>query len=103
MKQFETDAFKVTIHDNLIKDFTVKKNVTLQEKHVWESRDLSEQYKPGGRFFVLFEGEDNSDITYDARRVAASEEYFRHVAALALYSNKMLETIRGNLFLKKQA
>ena len=100
MKQFETDVFKVIIHDNLIKEFTVKKGIVLEEKHLWESVQLSEKYKPGSRYFVLFEGEENSDITADAKRAGASAEYAKYVAALALYSDKMLETIRGNLFLK---
>src|SRR4051812_1127498 len=100
MKQFETDAFKVILHDNLIKELTVKKNVTMQAKDVWESRDLTVKHNPGVKYYVLFEGDDNSHVSHDARRAAASEEYFSHVAALALYSNKVLESIRGNLFLK---
>lgn len=100
MKQFETNAFNMTIHDDLLIEFKVKKNVKLQEKDIWESRDLSVQAFPGKKFFVLFEVEDNFDVSADARKAGASEEYSRHVAALALYSNRMHETIMGNLFLK---
>lgn len=100
MKEFETDVFKMIIHDNLIKEVKVKKNKTFSEKDVWESRDLSVAYKPGSKFYVLMEGEENSSVSSGARRAAASEEYFKYVAALALCSDKMMESILGNLFLK---
>jgi hypothetical protein len=100
MKTFETKAFLMTIHDDLLIEFKVKKNVMLQASDVWESRDLSVNYIPGKKFYVLFEGDDDAEISGDARRAGASEEYTKHVAALALYSNKVLEKIIGSLFLK---
>ena len=100
MKTFETQAFLMTIHDDLLIEFKVKKNVNLQASDVWESRDLSVNYMPGKKFYVLFEAEDEAEISGDARRAGASEEYTKHVAALALYSNKVLEKIIGSLFLK---
>lgn len=100
MKHFETNAFNMTIHDDLLIEFKVKRNVKLQENDIWESRDLSVQTFPGKKFLVLFEAEENFDASADARKAGASEEYAKHVAALALYSNKLHETIMGNLFLK---
>lgn len=100
MKHFETNAFNMIIHDDLLIEFKVKRNVKLQEKDIWESRDLSVQAFPGKKFFVLFEAEENFDASADARKAGASEEYAKHVAALALCSNKLHETIMGNLFLK---
>ncbi len=100
MKQFETDTFLMTIHDDLLIEFMVKKNMTLQEKDVWESRSLSVNYMPNKKFHVLMEAEENFDASGDARRAGASQEYSKHVAALALCSNKLHETIIGNLFLK---
>lgn len=100
MKTFETKAFLMTIHDDLLIEFKVKKNVTLQASDVWESRDLSINYIPGKKFYVLFEGEEDAEISGDARRAGASEEYTHHVAALALYSKKLHEKIIGSLFLK---
>ena len=100
MKLFETNAFLMTIHDNLLIEFKVKKNVTLESRDVWESRDLSVNYMPGKKFFVLFEGDDNANISGDSRRAGASAEYTNHVSALAIYSNKAYENIMGSLFLK---
>lgn len=100
MKTFETKAFKMVIHDDLLKEFTVKKNITLQAEDVWESKDLSINYIPNQKFYVLLEGEDDSDVSGDARRAAASEEYTKYVAALALCSNKLHQKIIGSLFLK---
>lgn len=100
MKTFETNAFFMTIHDDLFIEFKVKKNTTLQASDVWESRDMSIQHIPGKKFFVLFEADENADISGDARRAGASDEYTKHVAALALYSTKLHEKIIGNLFLK---
>ncbi|MDF2447967.1 MAG: hypothetical protein K0R26_471 [Bacteroidota bacterium] len=100
MKTFDTRSFVMTIYDDLLIEFKIKKNIILQESDVWESRDLSVNYLPGKKFFVLFEGEEGADVSGDARRAGASEEYTKHVAALALFSNKMHEIIIGSLFLK---
>src|ERR1700741_57484 len=100
MKKFETRAFLMTVHDDLLIEFTVKRNTTLQASDVWESRDMSVNHNPGKKFYVLFEGEENADVSADARRAGASQEYTKHVAALALYSQKLHEKIIGNLFLK---
>jgi len=90
----------MTIHDDLLIEFKIKKNVTLQAGDVWESRDMSVNHFPGKKFLVLFEAEDGADVSGDARRAGASEEYTRHVDALALFSQKLHEKIIGNLFLK---
>lgn len=100
MKQFDTPAFRMIVHDDLLKEVRVNRGVTYSEKDVWESRDLSLAYKPGAKFFVLFEGEENSSVSAAARSAAATEEYYRYVAALALFGKTMLESIVGNLFLK---
>lgn len=100
MKTFETNAFLMTIHDDLLIEFKVKANINLEAKDVWESRDLSVNYIPGKKFYVLFEGDDEASVSGEARRAGASEEYTKHVAALALYSNKAYERIIGSLFLK---
>lgn len=99
MKTFETHAFLMHVHDDLLIEFKVKKNIKLQESDVWESRDLSVNHIPGKKFFVLFEGDEDADVSGDARRAGASDEYTKHVAALALYSNKSYERIIGSLFL----
>lgn len=100
MKTFETHSFLMNVHDDLLIEFKVKKNINLQASDVWESRDLSVNHIPGKKFYVLFEGDDDAEISGDARRAGASEEYSKHVAALALYSNKSYERIIGSLFLK---
>ncbi|MBC7695097.1 MAG: STAS/SEC14 domain-containing protein [Burkholderiales bacterium] len=100
MKTFDTHAFMMNVHEDLLIEFKVKKNINLQASDVWESRDLSVNHIPGKKFYVLFEGDDDAEISGDARRAGASEEYSKHVAALALYSNKSYERIIGSLFLK---
>lgn len=100
MKTFETKAFLMIIHDDLLIEFKIKKDITLQAVDVWESRDMSVQYIPGKKFLVLFEAEDGADVSGDARRAGASVEYTKHVDALALFSQKLHEKIIGNLFLK---
>ncbi|MBA4242008.1 MAG: hypothetical protein C0448_14890 [Sphingobacteriaceae bacterium] len=100
MKTFETDAFTMAIHDDLLIEFKVKENTNLEAKDVWESRDMSIDYMPGKKFFVLFEGDEDASVSGEARRAGASKEYTGHVAALALYSNKAYERIIGSLFLK---
>ncbi len=100
MKTFETDAYIMHVHDDLLIEFKVKKNVKLLDKDIWESREQSMNYMPGKKFYVLFEVEEGFDVSADARRAGASEEYSKHVAAVALCSNRLHEKIIGNLFLK---
>lgn len=100
MRTFETDVYIMTVHDDLLIEFKVKKNKTFKDTDVWKSRDQSVQYMPGKKFFVLMEAEENFNATVEARRAGASEEYTHHVQALAMYSNKLHETIMGNMFLK---
>jgi hypothetical protein len=100
MKTFETDVYVMTIHDDGLIEFKVKRNKTFTEKDVWESRDQSVAHMPGKKFAVLMEAEENFNATVGARRAGASEEYTHHVKALALFSERTAETIMGNLFLK---
>jgi hypothetical protein len=100
MKQFETSSFKLVLHDNLLKEFTVKTGIKLLPEDVRESLKLSEEFYPGGRYYVLFETEQDADISNEAKRLGASEEYRKHTAALALHSSNVLMTVTGNLFLK---
>lgn len=90
----------MNVHDNLLIEFKVKKNSTLQETDVWTSRDQSLDCFPGKKFFVLLEGDENSHISGDARRAGASALYADHVAALAIFSTKHYEKIMGMLFLR---
>ena len=100
MRVFEPKAFLMKVHDDLLIEFLVKDNINLQASDVWESRDLSVNYIPSKKFFVLFEGGEDASVSGEARRAGASKEYTGHVAALALYSNKSYERIIGSLFLK---
>lgn len=100
MKEFVTDTFKLRIHDNLLKEIIVRKNQTLEAKHVWESKELSKKVKPSEKFYVLIEGEEGASVSSEARRAAASDEYSRYTAALALCSDSTYMSIMGNLFLK---
>ncbi len=100
MKAFDREKYTMIIRDNLLIEFKVKKGAKLDAADVWDSRELSVKYMPGKKFFVLMESEGDLDVTVDGRRAGASEEYSRHVAALALCSNRLHETILGNLFLK---
>ena len=46
------------------------------------------------------DGEENAKVSPEARRAVASEEYNKNVMALAVFSEKTLENIMGNLFVK---
>jgi hypothetical protein len=69
----------MTIHDDLLIEFKVKANINLQASDVWESRDMSVNYMPHKKFFVLFEGDEDASVSGEARRAGASEEYTKHV------------------------
>lgn len=101
MKEFQTESFRMKISDDLIKEITIKKNVAFTSEHAKESITIaSNAYKPDTKFFVLLDGEEGSDVTSDAKRLAASEEYKKYTAALALCSKNPLQAIAGNLFLR---
>lgn len=88
------------ITDDLMKIIVVKRNVTLQAADVEQSRELSESVHPHSRFYVLMEGEENASVSEEARKLAASEEYSRYTAALALCSTRAAMSVMGNVFLR---
>lgn len=100
MKTFETPSFKMHVHDDLLIEFIVKKDIKLQESDIWESKKLSLDYLPGKKFVVLMESEGYMDASADARKAGASEEYSHHVKAVAMYSTKLHETVLGKLYLQ---
>jgi len=100
MTQYETPAFRMQISDDLLKEITVKKGVIINAQDVKTSLELSLKEGVAQKYFVLLEGEEGSNVSDEARVLAASEEYSRHVAALALCSSNLAMAILGNLFLK---
>lgn len=99
MKTFDTANFVMTIHDNGFIEFKIKKGVNLKASDVWLSRDLSKDYLPQKKFFVLTEAEDEFNLSQEARQAGASAEYAQHVTAHALCSKNLTLKILGNLFI----
>lgn len=100
IKEFDCERFKMKIGDNLIKEIVVKSGQVFGEADVKESKQLSCEYKPGAKFYVLMEGEEDATVNNPARRLAASKEYAQYTAALALCTANLALRIMGNLFLK---
>ena len=100
MKVFDSLRFKMIVHDSLIKEMLVKRGQTFTEQDVMESKQLSCDYKPGAKFYVLMEGEEDATVNNSARRLAASKEYAQYTEALALCTSNLALRIMGNLFLK---
>ncbi|MGZ4042749.1 MAG: DUF7793 family protein [Bacteroidia bacterium] len=100
MKFFDTPNFTMNVHDNGLVEFKIKKSVALTEEDVWLSRDLSTQYLPGKKFFVLTEAEDEFKVTQGARHAGASGKYSKHVSAHAMYTSHLTLKILSNLFIK---
>lgn len=100
MKQFETDVFRMNVHDDAFVEFIVKKDALVQAKDFWQSKEMSLEYLPGKKFFVLMESDGLFQITMGARDVGASKEYSDHIGAVALYSSNLTLKIIGNLYIK---
>ncbi len=100
MKTFDTPNFYMVIHDDCLIEFKIKKGISFTATDIWHSRDLSVDYMPGKKFYVLTEAEGEFSPTQDARKAGASKEYAEHVAALAFYSKNITLKILGNLFIK---
>jgi hypothetical protein len=100
MKTYDTPSFRMVIHDNLLKEFTVKRSVLLTEDDIRTSLRYSEEFRPGAKYFVLVETEEGATPSHEARRLAGSQDYAGHTAALAMCSNNPLLAIAANLFLK---
>jgi len=100
MKIFDTPTFIMRVHDNGFIEFKIRKGISLTEKDVWLSRDLSKEYLPGKKFYVLTEAEDEFKVTQGARQAGASAEYAQHVAAHALCTTNLSLKILSNLFIK---
>jgi hypothetical protein len=99
MTKYETSAFKMSISHDMLKELTIKENVILQADDVHKSMEYSLCGNEHKRFYVLLEGEENSSVSEEARKIAASEEYAQNTAALALCSHSPAMYILGNLFL----
>jgi hypothetical protein len=100
MKQFETDVFKMNVYEDGFVDFIVKKDTLVEAKDFWQSKEMSVNYMPGKKFYVLVESEGLFQITMGARDLGASKEYSDHMAAVALYSSNLSLKIIGNLYIK---
>lgn len=99
MVTYETASFKMRIGDDGLKELTVKENATYDASDVEESLELSLRGNYRSKFYVLFEAEGNANITEDARKRAASQDYTKYTAALALCSDKPTLVALGNIFL----
>ena len=100
MIKFETDAYNMTIHDDLYLEFMVKRDVVLKEQDVWLSKQQAEAAFPGKKFFVLLSGEEFFQVTKETREVVASTKFSTHIAAVALFSEELAMKILGNLYIK---
>jgi hypothetical protein len=100
MKTFDTSNFTMHVHDSGLVEFKIKKGVALTADDVWLSRDLSTQYMPGKKFYVLTEAQEEFKVTQGARNAGASAEYAQHVAAHALCTSNLTLKILSNLFIK---
>lgn len=100
MKEFETKALRICLHENGLKEITVKKDCVAQPEDVWESYEQTQKLMPLSCYFVLLESEENSEASLEARRAVASEKYGNKVKALAVVSNRLAINILGNLFIK---
>ncbi|MBA3665805.1 MAG: STAS/SEC14 domain-containing protein [Bacteroidetes bacterium] len=100
MKTFDTPNFTMDVHENCLVEFKIKKGVALSENDVWLSRDLSTNFLPGKKFFVLTEAQEEFKVTQGARHAGASKEYAQHVKAHALCTSNLTLKILSNLFIK---
>jgi len=101
MKEFQTENFHMKISDDLIKEIIIKKGVEFSAQDMSESMRLSiNEHKPNTQFFVLLVGEEGANVSSEAKRLAATEDYKKYTRALALCSNNPLQAIAGNLFLR---
>ena len=100
MKKFETDIFYMTVNDNALVEFKVKKDCILKANHIMEAQKMSESCIPNSKFFVLMEAEGDFQLSSDTRQHGASKEYAQHTHALALYSSSIAHKVLGNVFIK---
>jgi hypothetical protein len=96
--EHETAMYSIRIGDDRLLELVVKKDVLLDEKDVWQSRDWAMQHSDGGKFCVAIGLSNGSRVTADARRAVASDAYAKNVKALAIYSEGVYESVRADLF-----
>lgn len=100
MKKFETDIFYMTVNDNALVEFKVKKDCVLKAKDVMQAQEMSKSCIPNTKFYVLMEAEGDFHLSSDTRQFGASKEYAEHAHALALCSDSMTHKVLGNVFIK---
>lgn len=101
MKEFQTENFHMKISDDLIKEIVIKKGVEFSAQDMSETMRLSiNEFKPDTKFYVLLIGDEDTNVSPEAKRLAATDDYKKYTHALALCSNNPLQAIAGNLYLR---
>jgi hypothetical protein len=100
MKTFETDSYRMAVHDDYFVEFVVKGDILFNAEHLRESKEMLLMNYPGKKFFVLFVGEEFFQVTKEARELAASKEFSSHLAAVALHTKNFSLRLLGDLYMK---
>jgi hypothetical protein len=87
------------VHDDGFLEFVVRADVTLEIKHLLESKRQAMETLPGKRFFVLLRSENFFMVSRETRAMAASKEYSDHMEAVALHSRNPSLRLIGNLYI----
>lgn len=100
MKTFETDVFKLTLHQDGFAELLVKNNAVFDTKDLIDSKSFATGYLPGRKIYFLMEAEGELYPTKEARELAASAEHSTHHGAIAICSNKLAYKLLGNLYIR---
>ena len=90
----------MTVNDNALVEFKVKKDCVLKAKDVIQAQEMSKSCLPNSKFYVLMEAEGDFQLSSDTREHGASKDYAEHAYALALCSDSMTHKVLGNVFIK---
>ncbi len=99
-KVFETEVFKLTVHQSGLAELLLKHNTVFDTKDIIEGKKFITHFLNGKKAFILLELEGDAYTTKEARELAASPEHGTHHGAIAFSSNKLAYKILGNMYIK---
>lgn len=100
LKLFETEIFKLTVHDNGYVEILIKNNAVFDTKDIMESKKFITNVLGENKAYILFEAEGTFYTSREARELAASPEHSSHHGAVAFCSDKLAYKILGKLYIK---
>ena len=99
-KTFETDKYKLTIHNNNLLEILIKENVILDADLLLEIKSISENNHLHTKSCILVEGVGFFNVTKEVRELGAEKQFSSRAMAVAVFTKNPSLLLIGELYNK---